>query len=175
MSDDDDEPKGLNWYEERDGVYTIAWEFEDGPGLYLGEISGQDDDHKAATEAARAVGDPEQRHPSEPLHWGSRAAVRKALKAARAAVEAFHAGIPMPDWALRAQTEGWTPPKGWKPKKGDDIAKSQYLRGGAEGWEAAAVSLASFPVVDEGMADMLTTTWKGNAAELRRQADEIEK
>lgn len=176
MSDDDedDTPKGLNWYEER-GRYFIAWEWDDGPGLCLGEGKGRDDDHAAATAAARAIGSPEQSGNDSPLYWDSKGAVRKALTAARTAVETYNSGIPLPDWALKAQSEGWNPPKGWKPKKGGDIAKSQYLRGGAEGWEAAAVSLASMPVADAALGEMLVETWRGNAAELRRQADDIEK
>lgn len=119
MSGDDD--MVLSVTDERDG-YCLAWCDDDGPGLYLGESDGHLDEsageHRAAVEAASAIGNP-TRGEYRRLCWDSLTSARKALAAAKAAVRAFHDGAPMPDWALKAIAEGWKPPRGWKPRRGD--------------------------------------------------------
>jgi hypothetical protein len=47
-------------------------------------------------------------------YWDTVTQARKALKVVRAALKrGFQA--PWPSWATIAQSNGWTPPKGWKP------------------------------------------------------------
>jgi hypothetical protein len=114
----------LEWFEDA-YTYFIAWADPDGMGLALGEDADRPDcsgDHKAATEAARiatlqtfSVGYLGR------LEWESVSAVKKALRAARAAVKAWRAELPMPDWALKATAEGWKPPKGWRPSPPDQV------------------------------------------------------
>jgi hypothetical protein len=166
--EDEEETTGLNWYEERDGYY-IAWEFDDGPGMYLGETG--EPDHEAASAAAATIGGPSKTSFGA-LRWESESLVKKALKAAKAALEVFQSGIPLPDWALKAQSEGWKPPMGWKPKLNDDLLdgvseqmRLVELKGGAAGWEAAAV-LAASGAPSEALADMC----QKNADELKKQA-----
>lgn len=167
----DDEDMQLYWYEER-GRYYIAWGDDDGPGLCLGEGGpGEAGDHAAATDAARRIGDPYKGQLGR-LEWSSESTVRKALRAAKAAVEVWQAGVPLPDWAIKAQAEGWAPPKGWKPKPDDDLISnaatvihSAHYQGAAAAWEAAGV-LAAGGVPGEAMADMC----RKNAQELLSNA-----
>lgn len=99
---------------EKPYCYQIAWHDEDdGAGLFLGE-EVKDAEHEAACAAAQIIGDP-GRDAYGALFWDSLTNAKKALRAAKAAVKASNAKAPWPDWALRAQSEGWKPPKGWKP------------------------------------------------------------
>lgn len=56
----------------------------------------------------------EDRGHNEEYLFRSMAIAKQAIKAGN---EALHRGIgvPWPDWALKAQAAGWTPPTGWKP------------------------------------------------------------
>lgn len=157
----------LNWFEMSNG-FAIAWEWEAGPGTFLGEDGGSE--HEAATEAATRIGKPTQPIPGGPMLWGTQGAVKRALKAAKAAVNTFRAGIPSPDWALKAYAEGWTPPKGWTPKPNDDLKSPEaeefnraYLRKQVEGWDAAATLMAASGPPHEELADFC----RKKAAELR--------
>lgn len=120
MSDNDESV--LQWFEGHYD-YFIAWTDNEGDfGLSLGEsMHGVTPmpDHDAAVAAAMTIGDPYMRDGR--LVWRSQSDVKKALRAAKAAVEAWKAGLPLPDWAVRATAEGWKPPKGWSPKPNDDI------------------------------------------------------
>lgn len=110
----------LEWFEQG-YTFFIAWSDNDGPGLALGQdIKDDGSDHFAATQAAKGIGDPTKGILGR-LEWESESSVKRALVAARAAVKAWQDKLPMPDWALKATSEGWRAPRGWKPRANDNI------------------------------------------------------
>lgn len=99
------------------GHYLIAWDDEGYPGLELGDKPrAVDEEHKVATDAAVLVGGPDllRRKSDRVLLFETQGQATKALRAARAAVRNMK--NPMPDWAVKASSEGWKPPKNWKPQ-----------------------------------------------------------
>ena len=54
------------------------------------------------------------RHTSSGFIWETRTAAVKALKAIKMALK-LGPNRPVPEWAQKALSEGWKPPKGWKP------------------------------------------------------------
>jgi hypothetical protein len=47
------------------------------------------------------------------FYWESKAAAKRALAVANAAIKSIER--PLPDWAVKAIASGWKQPKGWKP------------------------------------------------------------
>lgn len=99
--------------------FGIAWidddeNYGESDGLYLGEDGGDDAEHMAATNAARAVRDPEETSGGG-LCWHTATDAKAALRVAKAAVKALRECKPWPEWATTALAAGWKPPKGWAP------------------------------------------------------------
>jgi hypothetical protein len=97
--------------------YIISWiDPDDGePGLSLGE-NADDPEHVAASNAAMKLLEPGVQHKKDhALRWETKSGATKALRAARAAVRAHRQGKAWPDWAIQAQANGWSPPRGWTP------------------------------------------------------------
>lgn len=99
--------------DERGYFFTIGWlDPEDSEfGAYLGETLS-DPEHAAATAAVRKVAD--GRDGQRRYFWESKAHARAALQIAKLAIA--NLDRPMPEWAKTALSEGWKPPRGWKPE-----------------------------------------------------------
>lgn len=49
------------------------------------------------------------------FYWESKSSATKALRAARALQKQWkNRDRPWPEWAIKASSEGWKPPKGWR-------------------------------------------------------------
>ena len=100
---------------------TIGWFLADEQefGLMLGESNSDvpDKETQVAMETIRAL--PEADRPismgSREWVWGNMSSAKRALAAAKLAIKNIK--HPMPEWALKAVSEGWKPPKGWTPKE----------------------------------------------------------
>jgi hypothetical protein len=79
----------------------------------LSPTTGEDTEHRAATEGARALNTSELG--ADGLYWYTRSAASKALAAAKAALTVHRSAKPWPEWAKQALAAGWKAPKGWKP------------------------------------------------------------
>ena len=108
--------------ERNQGGYQLRWFFEDGVGAALGEIEyadsdlgciGEDWEHVAASLAA-AKTHGVRRTIQDGYVWDGERDAKAALKAVRAAIKRKDSK-PWPDWAVKAKSAGWAPPKGWKP------------------------------------------------------------
>lgn len=122
----------VSWYDEDDGEGGQVGQESSVPVATLMERSAKakavrnddgrgDFEYLAVELAARAWADA---HPdfcvstTRGYQFETKGSVAEFLKAMRGAAKAAHAeydGIPWPDWAVKAQAEGWKPPKGWKP------------------------------------------------------------
>lgn len=102
-------------------IFRIQWmlaDDDDDLGGYLGQVArdgtGSPPDSREAWEhwaASRAVRETGAQRDSTSFWWDSKAAAAAALRVAKAALTQ---GRPLPDWAIKATVEKWTPPKGWK-------------------------------------------------------------
>jgi len=74
-------------------------------------------EHVAASTAAAATKG--ANHDRIGLYWETHTAAARALKIAKAAIQAAVSeaenGKAWPAWAIQAKAAGWKPPKGWKP------------------------------------------------------------
>lgn len=114
----------LVWNQDRLGYY-ICWIIDGDEGGILGEERYTVDDLQRETDpdarehiaanlaASNSDGVQIPRHGC--YYWETQAQVKAALKMAREAIKQAHRGTPWPEWALKAQAAGWTPPKGWTP------------------------------------------------------------
>jgi hypothetical protein len=95
--------------------YKICWYFEDDQdyGETLGPEKINDREHDQACEIAgqskaEVVQDVCRLH----YAWKTESAAKKVLSQIN---KVLQSQTPWPDWALKAQAEGWKAPKGWKP------------------------------------------------------------
>jgi len=65
--------------------------------------------------AARTICAKAQRGQYGGYIFESRSAAERALRQVRARVKFLRDKRPWPTWAIEAQAQGWTAPKGWKP------------------------------------------------------------
>lgn len=106
--------------DENDYFY-IAWYLpdDDDLGAYLGDSgdpqgeSPDDRDEWEVWTACKAVQPFALHRSATGFAFETEAIVRRALRAANEALN--RGGGPWPEWAIRAQDAGWTPPKNWKP------------------------------------------------------------
>jgi hypothetical protein len=111
----------------REYSWTIVWIVDDDEGATLGQDRYKDSDlekvqgdlweHVAATLAvSKTEGVKFVRSDFLGGHyiWESLSDAKKALRAAKAAVKDKRRK-PWPEWAVKAQANGWKPPKGWAP------------------------------------------------------------
>lgn len=101
-------------------VHRIQWWIaEDGDmGAYLGErrSDGKGDPPKKAIDlphwtACKAARETNPKRDTSGFYWESANAAGAALRVVKAALAQER---PLPDWAIKATAEKWTPPKGWK-------------------------------------------------------------
>jgi len=105
---------------ERGDYYYIAWVFpdDDFEGACLGEDTvpeetpkeQEDWEHWMAQKVAAPLAELQET-------WGfAWTSLKKARAVLRDINEALLSGdAPWPDWAVKAKSEGWTPPKNWRP------------------------------------------------------------
>ena len=114
-----------------------GWKDDDGCYLIVMQLDMYGDEHFLAWyipedgDVGGSIGEVEKGQPHEEICrlarenggkkrggrylWPSKKAADAALRAINAAMLAWEAGKPLPEWALKATAEGWTPPKGWTP------------------------------------------------------------
>lgn len=108
---------------ERDYIFVIQWELDDGDdlGAILGDSSEDgrgvapadrgDWEHWAACKALLDMGVERRNGKSGVFFFETQSEANKALKAVKLALKQDR---PLPEWAKTAIGEGWKPPKGWK-------------------------------------------------------------
>ena len=111
--------------EKLDG-FSIGWSVDDMEiDLHLGEVlqihksdpkEEQDScrEHNFVSEELRKLFPYDYRDSYGIFYWESMSAAKKALKAAKALLAQYKAEKPWPDWATKALSEGWKPPKNWR-------------------------------------------------------------
>ena len=110
--------------------FYIQWRFEDEFGGCIGEYEPQTSEHVAGEDqddtdarSANAAARPyaingETKSTREAFIFADQATANKAATAIRAAFKidaATRAGLPWPEWAVKANAAGWKPPRGWSP------------------------------------------------------------
>jgi hypothetical protein len=115
---------------ESENRFCIGWfdtNTNDGGYLRLGEdcrvskyATAKDkeelDEHRAVTKACCSEAPPDQLGDAyNTYYWFTPVKVRKALRVAKRALKEHRSKKDWPDWARKAQAEGWKPPRGWQP------------------------------------------------------------
>lgn len=104
------------------GPFSIGWfddedEFISGD-LRLGEPCMFDEEHQFVSRAVGDLAAPSRRGSNDEFEWDTIDEARKALRIAGRAWADFKKENPKhdwPDWAIKADAEGWKPPEGWRP------------------------------------------------------------
>jgi len=103
--------------------FYIQWRFEDEFGGCIGDVAGEDQDDtdaRLANAAARPFAiNGETKSTVAPFIFADQATANKAATAIRTAFKidaATRAGLPWPEWAVKANAAGWKPPRGWSPQ-----------------------------------------------------------
>ncbi len=106
------------------GMYAIVWIVDEDEGAYIGDFWSKNKDIVEVSMNDREEYDvwktekvAFQFNPDaiNPFRWDSKSVASAALRACRAALKAADKDRPLPDWAVKALSEGWKQPKGWKP------------------------------------------------------------
>ena len=114
-----------------------GWKDDDGCHLVVVQLDQYGDEHLIAWfipedgDVGGAIGECESEQPHKEICrlakenggkkkdgrylWPGKRAADVALRAINAGMLAWEAGKPLPEWAIKAAAEGWTPPKGWTP------------------------------------------------------------
>lgn len=117
---------------EDDYFYRIQWYIADigDMGTILGEenykelkkmkkqleentVRNEDLDHVIVTVAILDHNKPEKDNAG--FFWENKADAQTALKLAKTALKSFRSTKSWPEWAMKAVSAGWKPPKGWLP------------------------------------------------------------
>jgi len=110
--DDADDYYRLTWWVEEDVGGTLG----DGDRAYteadLNSADASARDHIIACMAAAKTSNVKRDHHG--FYWDSRSKATAALRVINLAIK-NDGGTPWPEWAIKAKSEGWKEPKGWKP------------------------------------------------------------
>jgi len=118
--------------EESRGVYKISWWLgedddygasmgDDGPTckFKVEDLAKEKDpsyrEHMAYVIASYSLREEKPAGHRDGFFWDTRPQAERALRLIKAMGKAMLEGVPMPEWALTALSQGWKPPKGWKP------------------------------------------------------------
>ena len=101
----------IAWFFDEEGDYgaILGEEVYTAADLLKSKVEGRE--HILATVTASLTDGVER--DERGYSWTSIKKARCALKAIKAALK--HDVGPWPEWAVKAQAEGWKAPKGWKP------------------------------------------------------------
>ena len=108
---------------EHDHRFVLAWYCPDidDIGAYIGDSAFSEENQEeldtilTAVRGYFAAEGLETAPGSLPYRFASTREATECLRAVNAALYYADLKRPMPEWATKALSEGWSPPKGWKP------------------------------------------------------------
>lgn len=102
----------ISWYDAEEGDYGATLGEETYTERQLAKAKPEDWEHIAAVvTAGKSKG---VQRDSYGYYWESRSDAAQALREIKVVLK-LKSGKPWPDWAVKAKSAGWKPPKNWTP------------------------------------------------------------